>query len=124
LSSSIRIAWREWAGSPLPRQIATRLASLHWKGGEAELLSFLKMAAILGISTLNEHLLLSGSSLVGVTPWKTQKRHLEKHLVFKALQEAGGNRTRAAKALGVHRNTLLWHLRRLKVRLDAQPRPK
>jgi hypothetical protein len=124
LSSCIQTAWREWAGQPLPRPLAIRLSSHPWKEGEAELLRLLQTTVRGGIPSLKEFLLLSGSALAGKTPWKSQKRRLERSLVERALQEEGGNRTRAAKVLGVHRNTLLWHLRRLNRPVGRSTAPK
>lgn len=45
-------------------------------------------------------------------PLRSEKAHLERERVLAALEQAGGNRTRAAEALGIPRTTLISILRR------------
>jgi DNA-binding NtrC family response regulator len=71
-------------------------------------------AAPQGRGYLEKHLASWFETDTEKSQWKKSKQWLERALLEEALQKAGGNRTRAAQALGVHRNTVLWHLRKTK----------
>jgi transcriptional regulator with PAS, ATPase and Fis domain len=51
---------------------------------------------------------------------KRSRLQFERQCVRKALERAQGNQTLAAKSLGLHRNTLIWKLKEL--RLEAECR--
>jgi DNA-binding NtrC family response regulator len=51
----------------------------------------------------------------GLREWKKALEPLEREFVEAALEENGGNVTRAAQALGIHRSTLQRLMRRLKI---------
>ena len=51
----------------------------------------------------------------GLREWKKTLDRLEREFVEAALDEHGGNVTRAAQALGIHRSTLQRLMRRLKL---------
>ena len=47
---------------------------------------------------------------------KTAKRHMEEDLILKALKETEGNRTHAAKLLGISHRSLLYKLKEYSIR--------
>ena len=49
---------------------------------------------------------------------KKARRHFERQYIRKVLERTRGNQTEAAETLGLHRNTLVWKLRELKMRED------
>jgi DNA-binding NtrC family response regulator len=49
---------------------------------------------------------------------KRSRLQFERQVVRKALERARGNQTLAAKALGLHRNTLIWKLKELNLTED------
>ncbi len=52
--------------------------------------------------------------------FKKSRKEFEKECLRRALERAQGSQTRAAKALGIHRNTLIWKLKRLNLQNDYQ----
>jgi len=51
---------------------------------------------------------------------KKSRLQFERQVIRKALERARGNQTLAAKALGLHRNTLIWKLKELNLTEDYQ----
>ena len=54
-----------------------------------------------------------------VTPYHQAVRNAKKKVVLRALEQAGGNYTHAAKALGLHPNYLHRLVRNLHLRADC-----
>ncbi len=52
--------------------------------------------------------------------FKKSRKEFEKECLRRALERAQGSQTQAAKALGIHRNTLIWKLKRLNLENDYQ----
>ena len=112
LTERIQEAWWDLTGLKLPVTRARQLAQTPWMGGEAELVETLVWAAAKGAGFRHKPTPPPAPIPSEGTAWRVHKNRLEKALIEGALRESGGNRTRAARALGVHRNTLLWHLRK------------
>lgn len=51
---------------------------------------------------------------------RDQVAHYEREQIERALQEAGGNQTRAAALLGMPRRTLAYRMARLGIRLPTR----
>jgi transcriptional regulator with GAF, ATPase, and Fis domain len=54
-----------------------------------------------------------------VTSLHEAVRAFKRELVLRMLKENGGNACRAARAMGVHRNTINWLCRELEIDLKA-----
>ncbi len=99
------------------------LKSYHWPGNIRELQNHMERAVLLctGPEILEEHLPTAGGAPppnMGAIPMEGDDNP-ERHRIMEALERCAGNQTRAAKLLGISRNTLL-------ARLDAYgiPRPR
>ena len=97
-----------------------------WPGNVRELENAIERAVVLGSceqimpEDLPEAILdEQDASSAAVTLYHEAMRSAKKQLIVKALQEAGGNYTRAAKALGVHPNYLHRLVRNLNLRADC-----
>ncbi len=114
LEECLQAAWRHLSGENLPKSLAGALAA-HTAHLDAESLErWLVEAAPKGREALASRLEASLSMGKEASSWRRRKRLAERALLEEALERCGGNRTRAARALGVHRNTVLWHLRKKK----------
>jgi transcriptional regulator with GAF, ATPase, and Fis domain len=51
---------------------------------------------------------------------KRSRREFERECLRGALERARGRQTQAAKALGIHRNTLIWKLKKLNLMAECQ----
>jgi transcriptional regulator with PAS, ATPase and Fis domain len=105
---------------PLAPQTITCLTNYDWPGNVRELENALERALVLGStdSILPDDLPEAILEAASVTPASTDKYHgtikeAKKQLVTQALQQAGGNYIEAAKALGMHPNSLLRLIRNL-----------
>jgi Nif-specific regulatory protein len=105
---------------PLAPETLACLTQYDWPGNVRELENALERALVLGSTDsilpddLPEAILESGSQ----TPASTDKYHgtikeAKKQLILQALQQANGNYIEAAKALGMHQNSLLRLIRNL-----------
>jgi DNA-binding NtrC family response regulator len=52
--------------------------------------------------------------------FKRSRREFERECLRGALERARGSQTQAAKALGIHRNTLIWKLKKLNLMAECQ----
>lgn len=52
--------------------------------------------------------------------FKRSRSEFERECLRGALERARGSQTRAAKALGIHRNTLIWKLKKLNLTAECQ----
>jgi len=73
------------------------------------------LARARGAPVRPEHLPMAGEPAApqGPTRWAEALDRLRTDLVRAALERAGGNRTAAARELGISRQTLLYHMGRL-----------
>jgi len=88
------------------------LLKYDWKGNVRELENFIERAALMCESDVIEprHFFLDGTvkprSESKDVPVGSTLREMERQLILKTLEEVGGNRTHAAKILGVSIRTL------------------
>jgi len=114
LENAVQTAWRSLTGRGLPKHLASALANERDRYDVEDLERCIVEAAPGGKEFLTRRL-ESGMEIGPVlSPWKRRKRLLERALLEEALRKSGGNKTRAAQSLGVHRNTVLWHLRKMR----------
>ena len=111
------------------------LARRAWPGNVRELENVIERAAILSATreinecdlgstndaaTLQPRAALDGNATdPTATPDSATLRTVERQQIARALREAQGNRSQAARALGIERKTLYKKARRLGVDLDA-----
>nr|WP_263328556.1 sigma-54-dependent Fis family transcriptional regulator [Neobacillus sp. Marseille-Q6967] len=111
----------------LTGEAAAALMSYHWRGNIRELVNTIERLVTLvdGYIIGLEHLPISfhrkeDEDLVAIPPQaptlmqeaKIQGDLKEKEIVIQALKQAGGNKSRAAEILGVHRTTLYQKLKK------------
>ncbi|MEA3417356.1 MAG: sigma-54 dependent transcriptional regulator [Thermodesulfobacteriota bacterium] len=102
----------------LSKEVEQLLESYNWPGNVRELENVIERAVLLsgGETILPEHLYLekegercgqpAEASLKSVAPENTTLREMEKRLIFKTLEKAEGNRTRASEVLGISVRTI------------------
>jgi transcriptional regulator with GAF, ATPase, and Fis domain len=110
------------AGRPVPvvsERAMRRLASHPWTGNVRELENVVRRLLVLGVETIEvEHL---PAEIFGRRPAQTTAsststlRRLETEAIRRAVEDAGGSRTEAARRLGIDRKTLYLKLKRLDV---------
>ncbi len=104
-----------WTGSAM-----ARLRSYHWPGNVRELghIVAVALARAKGSPVIPEHLPLAGPAVSDHTPrrWTEALDGLRGEMISAALERAAGNRTAAARELGITRQTLLYHMDRLRIR--------
>ncbi|NUP10836.1 MAG: sigma 54-interacting transcriptional regulator, partial [Polyangiaceae bacterium] len=108
----------------LSRGAARALLDHHWPGNVRELEHALRRAVALsdGEELEAAHLSLDrGSSTV---PRREARRSLDAEMVSKALAESGGNRTEAARSLGISRITMQRLVAKMGAAPAARGRPK
>ncbi len=97
---------------PLSAGARRLLAAYPWPGNVRELrnaverLQTLCQQPTIDAKAVSE-VLASDPAETPVAPMYRERRSFERQLIYRALNESGGNRTRAAALLGIHRNTLL-----------------
>ena len=97
----------------------SRLLELDWPGNERELeLAVARAALVCDSDTVEEHHLPGGAATpvpqgTELTLSTRSLREVEAALIRRVLEEQGGNRSRAAAVLGLHRATLHLKLRAL-----------
>jgi len=108
---------------PISRDAMSSLTNYDWPGNVRELENVIERALVLGISDeiLPEDLpeaLLERETVPGATEAKYHAavKDLKKKLIMKALEDASGNYTEAAKSLGVHPNYLHRLIRNLELK--------
>jgi transcriptional regulator with GAF, ATPase, and Fis domain len=112
---------------PLSRQALACLQNYDWPGNVRELENVMERALVLGTSEdilpedLPENLLERGPAPgVGEAKYHGAVKELKKRLIQNALEEARGNITEAAKALGVHPNYLHRLIRNLDLKESSK----
>jgi len=93
------------------------LVDHRWPGNIRELRHVVEVAVITadGNTVTAEHLGLAGRVGPTIRRWRQATSECRRDLLVTALQRHGGNRTAAARELGISRQTLHYHLRRLEV---------
>ena len=110
----------------LPEATRLCLSNYDWPGNVRELENAIERALVLGSSDsiLSEDLpeAISEVSSPGVitTRYSGAMKDTKRQLILQALQEANGSYIEAAKALGLHPNSLLRLIRRLDLKLEAK----
>jgi len=111
----------------LSNEAYSHLVNYYWPGNVRELENVIERAIILckgdviGTDDLtnsvtekySETMNMDGSKNLSL---KTAKRHMEEDLILKALKETEGNRTHAAKLLGISHRSLLYKLKEYSIR--------
>jgi len=110
------------AGQPVPvvsERVMRRLASHPWTGNVRELENVVRRLLVLGVETIEvEHL---PAEIFGRRPAHSPLnsastlRRVEAEAIRRAVEDAGGSRTEAARRLGIDRKTLYLKLKRLDV---------
>jgi Nif-specific regulatory protein len=105
---------------PLSTEARACLINYDWPGNVRELENAIERALVLGSTEsilpddLPEAVLEAGSPLTASTAkYLGTIKDTKKHLILQALQQANGNYIEAAKALGMHPNSLLRLIRNL-----------
>ena len=113
------------------REEATQLlARMQWPGNVRELENLIERAAILSSTeeiTVEDVERASGAGVLssvkkatqGVEEAATTLKGVERQQIVRALRESAGNRSLAARSLGIERKTLYKKARRLGIDLDA-----
>jgi transcriptional regulator with PAS, ATPase and Fis domain len=115
----------EFAGTPvrLSPQAVQCLLSYRWPGNVRELRNAIQRACLLsrGDVILPEHLPPKLASLAGPSTIERAGRlsQVERATILATLAESDGNRTQAAKKLGISRRTLIYKLRAIEA--EGQP---
>jgi DNA-binding NtrC family response regulator len=107
----------EFAGTPVrfsPQAVQCLLA-YHWPGNVRQLRNAIQRACLLcrGDVILPEHLPPKVAALAAqaAAPTAGQLSQIERAAILAALEESNGNRTLAAKKLGISRRALIYKLR-------------
>jgi two-component system response regulator FlrC len=92
----------------LTQDAMNMLAKRHWRGNIRELENTMQRAALLcrGETAGMEHLMLNDEQPVPAPAAQGNIRDMERDLIYRTLREMDGNKTRAAKALGVTVRTI------------------
>jgi transcriptional regulator with GAF, ATPase, and Fis domain len=102
------------------------LKNYDWPGNVRELENAIERALVLGlgdkigVEDLPEGIIEVGAPLSAVTGYHGALKEVKKQLIQKALLEAAGSYLEAAKALGLHPNSLLRLMRNLNVKATAK----
>jgi DNA-binding NtrC family response regulator len=102
----------------LGSEFLAALSRYSWPGNIRELRNVIERAVVLadgpvlGIEQLPERLHALVVPRPASTSMRDQMDELERRNLREALQEAGGNRTHAARRLGISRRALLYKLKK------------
>jgi len=91
------------------------LRQYHWPGNVRELRNKVEgaMVRVRGGVVLAEHLEIDSAPRQARRTWDKELHHFKRKLIQQTLEEHGGNRSAAARALGLSRPNLLYHMRTL-----------
>jgi transcriptional regulator with AAA-type ATPase domain/pSer/pThr/pTyr-binding forkhead associated (FHA) protein len=104
---------RNHPGATLTPEAIRILQGYHWPGNVRELRNVLTRAFVLGGSPITpEFLEFQQTELPPSLPGRNALEEAERELVLEALRKNGNNRSRAARALGIPRTTLVYKLQR------------
>jgi len=94
------------------------LRAYDWPGNVRELKHVVEVALVRarGGTVGVDHLPIGSAPEDAVGGWEESMRSFRRRLLRDALRRSGGNRTAAARELGISRQTLLYHLRELGMR--------
>lgn len=110
----------------LSPEVQECLRNYDWPGNVRELENAIERALVLGsgdkisLDDLPEGIIEAGTPANEATSYHRALKEMKKQLIQKALQEAGGSYLEAAKALGLHPNSLLRLMRNLNVKAVAR----
>jgi transcriptional regulator with GAF, ATPase, and Fis domain len=91
-----------------------RLMAYAWPGNVRELINVLRRLQVLGLSEIEEAHLPEEILRAGRAPARDGSlREAEAEAIRRALESAGGNKTEAARILGMHRKTLHLKLKQM-----------
>jgi len=99
-------------------EVLSIFTNYDWPGNVRELENVVERAVILAknkeitLKDLPEELNLLHAPSTSNNPLKTNKQELEKKLLIQTLQKYANNKTKAAKALGIHKTTLYRKLKK------------
>jgi len=107
----------------LPHGVTSVLSAYHWPGNVRELQNVMAALAVAAPRRGRVPATLLPAAISGAVPMSTTRLadardQFERRFVAVALAQAGGNRARAARALGLSRQGLLKLLERLQVTTD------
>jgi DNA-binding NtrC family response regulator len=127
----LKVLARDLKRAPLKLQdeVLQVFRSYLWPGNVRELRNLLERWSVLepgpeiGVGSLPERMFGLPSERGGTVPgrgtpagYKEAIEAFRRDLIVQAMRNAGGNQVQAARRLGLHRNTLLHHLRNLAIR--------
>jgi two-component system, NtrC family, response regulator AtoC len=101
-------------------EVMSELISYDWPGNVRELENAIERAMILcdteniGMVDLgadDSKTIFNSENWVGTIPYDEARKRIERVYIEKALRETSGNRTKAAKVLGISRRSLLYKLK-------------
>jgi DNA-binding NtrC family response regulator len=109
----------------MTREASEALVSYDWPGNVRELRNVLERAVIVSEGGLiaPEHLSLSVEALAVAATASTNVKAIERQLIEQVLQECQGNKSQAARRLGLTRKQLYVRLRQYESGGDAAVRP-
>jgi transcriptional regulator with GAF, ATPase, and Fis domain len=108
-----RFTPRERAAPAVSERAMGRLLSHSWPGNVRELQNVLRRLSVLDVAAIDEHDLPEEILKPPARRRAGSLRRAEDDAVCRALDAAGGNKTEAARILGVDRKTLYAKLRRI-----------
>ncbi|HYF95768.1 MAG TPA: sigma 54-interacting transcriptional regulator [Symbiobacteriaceae bacterium] len=108
--------------APVPRlapAAVERLMAYHWPGNVRELENLLERALVLAPGPVigPEHFPVPAAGRT--TPWQQKRQEAERTALLGALAQTGGNKTAAARLLGLSRSQFYEKLQRLSGQNDA-----
>lgn len=101
-------------------EIMTELIHYEWPGNVRELENAIERAMILcdteyigniDLGASDSKTIFNPKNWIGTIPYDEARKRIERAYIEKALQETSGNRTKAAKVLGISRRSLLYKLK-------------
>ncbi len=113
------------AGQKAPMELVRQFVAYDWPGNTRELINKVKqmevmadMAADKDLTELSRTLFNVESTLPGSTLFERVEQ-FERRLIMEALIAAGGNKSEAARMLGIHEATVRTKLKRYDISLDT-----
>jgi len=109
----------------LTAEVEAALRSYEWPGNVRELKKVIERAVVLAgsgeISVAHLQFKSKAPSAAPETSFKTEREVAEKRAIERALEQCGGNQTRAAAHLGISRRTLVDRLGRYGIKRGDKP---
>jgi len=102
---------RHLPGATLPEDTLSRLATHTWPGNVRELRNVLTRAYVLG-GPLIQPTALAFDATTSAVEIVMDVKNEERDRIASALEQAGGNKARAARSLGIPRSSLLYRIKK------------